>query len=152
MADFNRRSVERRSASLASMAALSSCARRSSMVMRSAGSSEVAQRVADLRRLFVILQPYRFVECVLELFPFRERAFGLDLFEPGFQRVNFSALFQQVLPRMLPVKSPDLVEAVLDHLDGFAMTILAQCQHALGADSHHQQLRRKLLQRPGEFV
>src|SRR6266498_201319 len=126
MADFNRRSVERRAASLASMAALSSRERRSSSVMLSAGGFEVAQRVTDLRRLFVILPSHGVVEGVLEFLPFRERAFGVEVLQPGFQGVNFTALFQQVLTRMLPVKIPNLLQPVFDYLDGFGVLFLAQ--------------------------
>src|SRR6266545_2042329 len=126
MADFNRRSVERRSASLASIAALSSPERRSSRDMPLAGGFEIAQRVTDLRRLFVILAPHGLVEGVLEFLPFRERAFGVEFLQPGFQRMDFTALFQQVLARMLPVKVPNFLEAVFDDFDGFGVFFVAQ--------------------------
>src|SRR6266480_2434111 len=99
MADFRRRRVERRAASWASMAALSSWARRSSRVMGLLRGFQVAQRVTDLRRLFVIFPPHRFVEGVFELFPGGERAFGADFLEPRLQGMNLAALFQQILTR-----------------------------------------------------
>src|SRR2546427_7758167 len=77
---------------------------------------EVAQCVTDLRRLFVILPPHGVVEGVLEPFAFRERTFGVDLPQPGLQRLNFAALFQQVLARMLPIKLTNFLPASLDHL------------------------------------
>src|SRR2546429_540679 len=107
MADFRRRRVERRAASWASMAALSSCARRSSGVLGLWGVLRVPQRATALRRFFVFSPPHRFVEGVFEFFPGGERAFGPDFLEPRFQGMNFAALLQQILARMLPVKIPD---------------------------------------------
>src|SRR6185437_16362738 len=134
------------------MAAFNSWARRSSSVMRSRGGFEVAQRVTDLRGLFVILLPHGLFEGVFELLAFRERAFVLNFLEPGFERMNFSALVEQVLAGVLPVKIPDLVQTVANGLDGLLVFVVAQRLHAPGPYAHHQQLRTELLEGPREFV
>jgi len=118
--------VERRSASLANRALLSSCARRSSRVMLSRRSFEIAQRVADLRRLFRNPPAHGVVERVFEFFPLRERAFGVDFPQPRFQRGNLAALFHQILTCMLAIEIPDFIEPVFDDFDGFLMLFAAQ--------------------------
>ena len=112
----------------------------------------MAEGVADLSRLFVVFLSHRFIQGVFEAFTFGERALQLDLLQPGFQGMDFAALFQQVVAGMLAVKSPEFLQAGFDHRDGVRVFVVAQRLHASGADLHHEQLGAELLERPGQLV
>src|SRR5215471_17172776 len=117
MADLSRRRVERRSASLASMAALMSPLRRSWRAMKLFLRFERAQGVADLGRLFVVLAFERFAERALQFFAGRERTLGADFREPGFERLDFAALLDHFGPCIFPVEIADVLESLLDLAD-----------------------------------
>ena len=53
---------------------------------------------------------------------------------------------------MLVVKGANLLQALFDLLNGHRVVIDLQRLRRPGAGEHHQELRSKLLQRPGQFL
>jgi hypothetical protein len=53
---------------------------------------------------------------------------------------------------MFTLESPDMFQALLDLPDRHFIVIRLQCLGGSGAGKHHQELRPKLLQRPGQFL
>src|SRR5689334_14907983 len=149
-ADFSSRKVESFSASLASMACLSSspilCCR---LILF---GLEIAQLIADFGRFFVIFATDGFVEVHFELLALAQRAFGGHIFQPMLQRLDFRALFKQVGAGIFLVKFANLLDAGFDFRHGSGEIVFGQAQGRLGAGLDHEDLGPKLLQRPDQLV
>ena len=57
-----------------------------------------------------------------------------------------------ILPVVFAIKIANLINAFFDQLDDLVIFIFAQSHCAARANPHHQKLRTKLLQRPGQFL
>src|SRR5581483_5020245 len=106
-ADFNMRNAERRSASLASIAVLISWESWSCKLMSLFRGFEIAQGVAHLGGLFVILVVDGFVQRPFELLPLAQRALGVNFLQPVLQIGDFTAVFERFTASMFLVKLPN---------------------------------------------
>src|SRR5581483_2315947 len=145
------RRADRRSASLASMAALMSCETRSWRLMRRS-FLEVADGVAHLRGLLVILVVDRFREGVFEFLPLGHGTQGAHLVQPILQPGDFTALFEQISAAVQAIKLANTGDATLDLRHRGAVILGFERLGGMRARVDHQKLRTKLLQRPGKLL
>ena len=125
---------------------------RETAVARLFGRLEVAEGVADLRRALVVLGVDGVAQGALQSFLGRQGASGADFLEPTFQGLHFAAHLGYLGEGVLTLESPDVFQPLLDLADGHFIVIGIERLRCPGASEHHQELRAKLVQRPGQFL
>ena len=112
---------------------------------------EAAESVADRGGFFVVFAADGILERGFEFFALGHRFGGAEFLNPTFEGMKFAAGLDEIGTAMLAVEIANFFEAAFDVGDGSFEIAGIDFFRAECADAHHQELRTKLLERPGEL-